>query len=169
MSTNTETPSAIPVILLGEFETTAKAFSEAILPDFEVVYLSTIPDLAIKALPSVLRGQAPAYLQPSDKAKLETASSAPKAIIIAGPAFDDVFITNAQQTIAAAADDLHVPFFKREDNGLIIDGAGSADAVAVAVAKTPDIEELAARVVKVLKKAVEEGKLEGEDDGVYVY
>ncbi|KAI1646572.1 uncharacterized protein F4817DRAFT_365686 [Daldinia loculata] len=163
MSTNAETPSAIPVILLGEFEATAKTFGEALLPDFEVVYLSTIPDLAIKALPSVLRGQAPVYLQPEDKHKLEAASSAPKAIIIAGPAFNDAFVSNAQQ--ALAADDLHVPFFKRAYDVVVVDGGADADAVT----KTADVEELAARAVKVLKKAVEEGKFEGEDDGVYVY
>ncbi|KAI1653561.1 hypothetical protein F4813DRAFT_252364 [Daldinia decipiens] len=166
MSTNAEIPSsAIPVILLGEFEATAKAFSEAVLPDFDVVYLSTIPDLAIKALPGVLRGQAPVYLQPDDKLKLETAASAPKAIVVvAGPAFDDAFVASAQQ--ALAANDLHVPFFKQREYD------GNSDAVgadAVAVAKTAHVEELAARAVKALKKAAEEGKLEGEDDGVYVY
>ncbi|KAI0854055.1 hypothetical protein F5Y00DRAFT_256555 [Daldinia vernicosa] len=174
MSTKTETPSAIPVILLGDFEATAKAFSEALLPDFEVVYLSTTPDLALKALPSVLAGQAPAYLAPEDKLKLETAGSgsgsgsSPKAIVIAGPAFDDVFVADAQRLFAAA--DLHVPFFKKreyvvgtiDDDDDVVAGVGG-------VPKTADVEGLAARAVKALKKAVEEGKLEGDDDGVYVY
>ncbi|KAI0134950.1 hypothetical protein F4814DRAFT_5267 [Daldinia grandis] len=190
MSTITETPSPIPVALLGEYEITTTTFSEAILPDFKVIHLSSTPDTALKSLPNILRGQAPPiYHHPEDKdkakAKPETTTSTttatttitttndniPKAIVIAGLIFDDAFVASAQQLLAA--NDLHVPFFRHKygsnnnnNNDDDDDDDGGVDAVVGAFA---DVKELAARAVKVLKKAVEEGKLDGKDDGVYFY
>ncbi|KAI1090298.1 hypothetical protein F5B19DRAFT_494581 [Rostrohypoxylon terebratum] len=150
--------STISFILAGQYEEVGKAFSEAIKPDFEVVYFATSPQAALNDIPLVLKGEVPT---PSSKVGSgNLANGAPKAIVIGTQAYDDAWIEAARQELAVTGK--KIPFLKPNVTGSQgpIAGAGSQGERAKVAAE---------RVATALKKLEAEGKLDGNDDGVYVY
>ncbi|KAI2472446.1 hypothetical protein F4781DRAFT_361814 [Annulohypoxylon bovei var. microspora] len=146
--------SVIPFILAGQFEEVGKAFSEAVKPDFEVVYFTTSPQSALTDIPLVLKGEIPT---PSSKVGSgNLAHGTPKAVVVGAQVYDDAWLEAARQELRAAGK--RVPFLKPDTTGA--QGGGSQGDRAQAAAE---------RVAKALRKLEGEGKLDGEDDGVYIY
>ncbi|OTB01118.1 hypothetical protein M426DRAFT_224002 [Hypoxylon sp. CI-4A] len=156
--------SVIPVILLGQFEEVGKAFADAVKPNFEVIHFTTTPAAALSEIPLLLKGEIPAAAtttSASAKPKVGTGNlihGAPKAIVIGAPTYDEAFVESARKELAVLGKS--VPILK-PDSGV---GAAKHDG--------PSAEKAALaaeRAVSVLKKLDDEGKLDGDDDGVYVY
>ncbi|KAI1452757.1 hypothetical protein F4805DRAFT_462477 [Annulohypoxylon moriforme] len=150
--------SVIPFILAGQFEEVGKAFSEAVKPDFEVVYFATSPQAALTDIPLVLKGEVPT---PSSKVGSgNLVNGPPKAVVIGAQAYDDAWIEAARQELRATGK--RVPFLKPDVAGAQGGGVGAGS-------QGDRAKEAAERVITALKKLEDEGKLEGNDDGVYIY
>ncbi|XDG09898.1 hypothetical protein ABKA04_009513 [Annulohypoxylon sp. FPYF3050] len=150
--------STISFILAGQYEEVGKAFSEAIKPDFEVVHFSTSPQAALTDIPLVLKGEIPTPASKVGSGNLS--NGAPKAIVIGAQAYDDAWIEATRQELAASGK--KIPFLKPTatgNQGHVV-GTGSQGERAKVAAE---------RVATALKKLEAEGKLDGNDDGVYVY
>ncbi|KAI1413804.1 hypothetical protein F5Y13DRAFT_23609 [Hypoxylon sp. FL1857] len=149
--------SVTSLILLGQYEESGKVFSDALKPNYEVVHFSTSPTAALADILTVLKGSIPTSATSSTQVGTGNLShGAPKAIIIAASLYDDAWIAAARAEVAAAGK--HVVFLK-PDASSDHAGKGTADKTKVA----------AEHAVKVLRKLEGEGKLDGDDDGVYVY
>ncbi|KAI1205820.1 uncharacterized protein F4807DRAFT_464281 [Annulohypoxylon truncatum] len=150
--------SVIPFILAGQFEEVGKAFSEAVKPDFEVVYFTTSPQTALTDIPLVLKGEIPT---PSSKVGSgNLANGSPKAIVVGAQAYDDTWIEAARQELHAAGK--KVPILKPDVTGAQGGGVGAGS-------QGDRAQAAAERVATALRKLEAEGKLEGSDDGVYIY
>ncbi|KAK6953869.1 hypothetical protein Daesc_003831 [Daldinia eschscholtzii] len=169
--------SAIPVLILAQFEESSDVFTNAIKPDFKVDYVFLSPTAALQDLPFIIKGRVP----PRSTSTLDPAGNAdfnpPKAIIFTSPIYDEVFLDATRQILAA--NKAHLPILKPD-----WDATTAATAVAAAAATTtttgaddtdaaaPDVEDVkqaAERAVKVLKNLDGEGKLDGKDEGIYLY
>ncbi|KAI0889541.1 uncharacterized protein GGS22DRAFT_1015 [Annulohypoxylon maeteangense] len=150
--------SVIPFILAGQFEEVGKAFSEAVKPDFEVVYFATSPQSAVTDIPLVLKGEIPT---PSSKVGSgNLVHGTPKAVVIGAQVYDDTWIEAVRQELHAAGK--QVPFLKPDVTGAQGGGVGAGS-------QGDRAKATAERVTTALKKLEGEGKLDGNDDGVYVY
>ncbi|OTA97402.1 hypothetical protein M434DRAFT_26706 [Hypoxylon sp. CO27-5] len=152
--------SVTPVILCGQFEELGKAFADGLKPDFEVIYFTTSPTSALADILTVLKGSIPTSTTSSTLVGSGNLShGSPKAIIVSAALYDDVWIEAARQELRAAGQ--HLAILKPDLSGCVDGSAekGSADKAKAA----------AEHAVKVLRKLEDEGKLEGEDDGVYAY
>ncbi|KAI1463049.1 uncharacterized protein F4812DRAFT_464165 [Daldinia caldariorum] len=178
----------ISVIILGKFSEASRTFRDALLPDFDGIYIFLDPTAALNDLPFVIKGTtAPPSVTDDSTTGTDTDTdhtihkpSPPKAIVVASPVYDDAFLESARQILLA--NDAHVPFLKPDwDNN---NAAAASDApatttttttttaAAAAAAAVPDpqaVKHAAERATKALKKLHEEGKLDGDDDGVYPY
>ncbi|KAI1801137.1 hypothetical protein F4811DRAFT_479083 [Daldinia bambusicola] len=166
----------ITVIILGQFSESSHIFRDAILPDFDGVYIFLDPTAALNDLPFVIKGTTPPPPSIIDESTAESVHkfSPPKAIIFASPLYDDAFLESARQILAA--NDAHVPFLKPDwdnaapDAHTITATATATSTTTAAVVPDPQaVKQAAERAAKVLKKLEEEGKLDGGDDGVYAY
>ncbi|KAI0380403.1 hypothetical protein F5Y04DRAFT_281786 [Hypomontagnella monticulosa] len=150
--------SITPVILCGHFEEVGKAFSDGLQPGFEVVFFTTSPQSSITAIPQILSGTIPSSSTGSTKVGTGNLSHGiPKAVVIVSgsPAtyYDDAFVDRVRKEIASVGK--RVPILKPDNNPTTTqqEKAGAA----------------ADRAAKALKKLADEGKLDGDDDGVYHY
>ncbi|XXG95100.1 Aspartate aminotransferase, cytoplasmic [Hypoxylon texense] len=155
--------SVIPLILAGHFEDVGKTFQEAIQPDFDVVYFVTSPQAGLADIPAVLKGEIPTSAAAAgSRHKVGSGNLAhgtPRAVVVSG-SYDDAFVERLRQEIAAVGK--AVPILKLDRSGAPAGAAGAKPAAE----KTKAVAE---RAVKVLKKLEDEGKLDGDDDGVYSY
>ncbi|KAI1099344.1 hypothetical protein F4804DRAFT_349442 [Jackrogersella minutella] len=147
--------SVIPLILCGQFEEVGKAFSEAVKPDFEVVFFTTSPQSALADIPLVLKGEIPSG---GAVGTGDLSHGSPRAVVVGAQAYDDAWVEAARHELRAAGK--RVPFLKPDLSAAPAAGGQGGGDRAKAVAE---------RVVKALRKLEGEGKLDGEDDGVYVY
>ncbi|KAI4867984.1 hypothetical protein F4820DRAFT_171067 [Hypoxylon rubiginosum] len=155
--------SVIPLILAGHFEEVGKTFQEAVQPDFDVVYFATSPQAGLADIPVVLKGEIPtsAAATGNKVGSGNLAHGIPRAVVLSG-SYDDAFVERLRKAIAAVGK--AVPILKLEHSaGATAGAAGGAKPTAD---KTKAVAE---RAVKALKKLEDEGKLDGEDDGVYSY
>ncbi|KAI1383674.1 uncharacterized protein F4822DRAFT_84507 [Hypoxylon trugodes] len=165
--------SVTPIILCGQFESVGKAFSEAVKPDYEVVYFATSPQSGLTDIPQVLSGQIPTAASVPGTNKIGNGTKVgsgnlihgiPKAIVLGAVTYDDEWIESLRKEIP---DGKQVPVLKREfDSSAAAVGSGGATPVGSEKGK---VEAAAERAIEVLKKLEEEGKLEGGDEGVYDY
>ncbi|KAI0148296.1 hypothetical protein F4776DRAFT_660468 [Hypoxylon sp. NC0597] len=151
--------SVTPVILCGQFEELGKAFSDGLKPDFEVIYFTTSATSALADIQTVLKGSIPTSTSSSTLVGSgNLAHGAPKAIVVSAALYDDAWVDAARQELRAAG--RHVPILKPDLSGCV-DGVTAADKAKAKAA--------AEHAVKVLRKLEDEGKLEGDEDAVYVY
>ncbi|KAI2640854.1 hypothetical protein GGS26DRAFT_180258 [Hypomontagnella submonticulosa] len=152
--------SATPVILCGHFEEVGKAFSDGLQPNFEVVFFTTSPQSSLTAIPQVFAGTIPSSSTGSTKIGTGNLSHGlPKAVVVVAgsPAtyYDDAWVERARKEISTSGK--RVPILKPDNNP----GTAHQQQEKAAAA--------AERAAKALKKLADEGKLDGEDDGVYHY
>ncbi|KAI0837818.1 hypothetical protein F5Y06DRAFT_64951 [Hypoxylon sp. FL0890] len=155
--------SVTPVIVCGQSEEVGKAFSHALKPDFEVIYFTTSPDSALTDIPTVLKGSIPTSTSSSTLVGSGNLShGTPKAVIISAPAYDDLWVVALRQELLQMAGK-HVIILKPDASGYA-DGGAVGDKAAADKAKVA-----AEHAVKLLNKLDDEGKLDGDEDGEYVY
>ncbi|KAI1135072.1 hypothetical protein F5Y05DRAFT_191179 [Hypoxylon sp. FL0543] len=154
--------SVTSVILCGQSEELGKVFSDALKPDFEVIYFTNSPVTGLAQILAVLEGSIPTSAASSTVVGSGNLShGAPKAVILSAPDYHDAWVEAARSDIQAAGKRLVI---------LKPDASGYADGGDKAAAADKDKAKAAAgHALKVLRKLEDEGKLDGEDDGVYAY
>ncbi|KAI1478768.1 hypothetical protein F4774DRAFT_426224 [Daldinia eschscholtzii] len=165
--------SAIPVLILAQFEESSDVFTNAIKPDFKVDYVFLSPTAALQDLSFIIKGRVP----PRSTSTLDPAANAdfspPKAIIFTSPIYDETFLDATRQILAA--NKAHLPILKPDWDATTTAAAAATatntgpDDTDAAVPDVEDVKQAAERAVKVLKNLDEEGKLDGKDEGVYLY
>ncbi|KAI1765382.1 hypothetical protein GGR53DRAFT_490218 [Hypoxylon sp. FL1150] len=148
----------LPFILAGHFEEVGKTFQEAVQPQgFDVVHFVTSPQAGLADIPIVLRGEIPTSVTGGNKVGSgNLAHGTPRAVVLSG-SYDDAFVERLRKEIAAVG--RSVPILKLEHAGAAAQTKPTAD----------QTKAVADRAVKALKKLEDEGKLDGDNDGVYSY
>jgi len=147
---------AIPIIVAGAHEAMGAKVASALAPEVEMIYF--VPrDVRTQEVPILFRGEKPD--SPSSSVGTGNFGVAPKAILLGGAfkAADIEELRTLAATGAAATgkEKLRIPWISIDNSKSEIPlGPGYA-------------EDVAARCKSVILRLKEEGKLEGNDEGIY--
>ncbi|KIX09909.1 uncharacterized protein Z518_00990 [Rhinocladiella mackenziei CBS 650.93] len=147
----------VPVLLCGRREDIASVVMAELRPKYEVVQCIMSPDDGLINLPLTLSGSKPR--NPESNLGSRDFSRTPRAVVLGG-GYDDATVEMLRKTVTETKGARKVPWLKADQGKTAAGPPPGSEGYPVSVAT---------RVKESLDSLEKEGKLEGNEDGIFTW